>query len=252
MRLAMVVEYDGTECFGWQVQPDRPTIQGSLEKALATILGEKVRLDGAGRTDAGVHARGQVAAFSTERSVEIPSLHHGVNALCGRGIVVRELGAVRDDLDPRREARSRSYEYRIHNARWPSPFSARYSWHEHRALDAAAMRRAAATLVGEHDFSSFQAADCDAENPVRRVLESDVDSVGAEIVYRVRATAFLRHMVRNIVGTLVQVGRGERAAESLPALLDRRDRALAGSTAPPHGLCLVSVDLGPLRRENDS
>jgi tRNA pseudouridine38-40 synthase len=245
----MVVEYDGTEYFGWQIQPDRPTIQGSLEKALATILGEKVRLDGAGRTDAGVHARGQVAAFSTERSVDVKSLHHGVNALCGRGIVVRELGAVADDFDPRREARSRSYEYRIHNAPWPSPFNSRYSWHVHRTLDHAAMRRAAAWLVGEHDFSSFQAADCDAENPVRRVLESEIESAGGEIVYRVRATAFLRHMVRNIVGTLVEVGRGERAAESLPDLLDRRDRTLAGSTAPPHGLCLVSVEIGPFRRE---
>jgi tRNA pseudouridine38-40 synthase len=253
MRLAMVVEYDGTEYFGWQIQPDRSTIQGSLETALATILGEKIRLDAAGRTDAGVHARGQVAAFSTLRSVDISSLHHGVNALCGRGIVVRELGAVTDDFDPRREAKSRSYEYRIHNAAWPSPFSARYSWHVHRTLDLAAMRRAAARLVGERDFSSFQAADCDATNPIRRVLESDIDSVGVEIVYRVRATAFLRHMVRNIVGTLVEIGRGERAAESLPALLDRRDRTLAGSTAPPHGLCLVSVELAPpLRREKAS
>jgi tRNA pseudouridine38-40 synthase len=252
MRLAMVVEYDGTEYFGWQIQPDRPTIQGSLEKALATILGEKVRLDAAGRTDAGVHARGQVAAFSTERSVHIASLHRGVNALCGQGIVVRELGAVTDGFDPRREARNRSYEYRIHNAPWPSPFSARYSWHVHRELDAAAMRRAAASLVGERDFSSFQAADCDADNPVRRVLESDVESVGAEIVYRVRATSFLRHMVRNIVGTLVEVGRGERAADTVPALLDLRDRTLAGSTAPPQGLCLVSVELGPVRRENAS
>jgi tRNA pseudouridine38-40 synthase len=250
MRLAMVVEYDGTEYFGWQIQPDRPTIQGSLEKALATVLGETVRLDAAGRTDAGVHARGQIAAFSTQRSVNIPSLHHGINALCGRGIVVRELGAVRDDFDPRREARSRSYEYRIHNAPCPSPFTARYSWHVHRSLDAVAMRRAAASLIGERDFSSFQAADCDAENPVRRVLESDVDSVGVEIIYRVRATAFLRHMVRTIVGTLVEVGRGERAADTVSTLLDSRDRTLAGSTAPPQGLCLVSVELGPRERED--
>src|SRR5262249_25643277 len=155
-RLAMVVEYDGTEYFGWQIQPDRPTIQGSLEAALATILREKVRLDAAGRTDAGVHARGQVAAFSTRRSVDISSLHHGLNALCGRGMVVGALGVVTDDFDPRREARSRSYEYRIYNAPWQSPFRARYSWHVHRTLDAAAMRRAAASLVGERDFSSFQ------------------------------------------------------------------------------------------------
>lgn len=243
MRLALVVEYDGTEYFGWQVQPDRPTIQGSLEKALTTILGEAVRLEAAGRTDRGVHARGQVAAFSTERSLGLAALHRGVNALCGRGIVVRELSSVAEDFDPRRQARSRIYEYRIRNAPWPSPFSARYSWHVHRPLDVTVMRRAAESLVGQHDFSSFQAADCDSDNPIRRVLESDVHCEGSEIVYRIRATAFLRHMVRNIVGTLVEVGRGDRAVESLPDLLERRDRTLAGGTAPPHGLCLVAVEL---------
>jgi tRNA pseudouridine38-40 synthase len=241
MRLAIVVEYDGTDYFGWQIQPDRPTVQGALERALSTILGEAVRLEAAGRTDAGVHARGQVAAFSTERSIELYSLHRGVNALCGGGIVVRDLRRAADDFDPRRDARSRSYEYRIHNAPWSSPFSSRYAWHVHTPLDVAAMRHAAKMLVGEHDFSSFQASDCDAANPIRRVLESDLGDDDGEIVYRVTATAFLRHMVRTIVGTLVEVGRHERSVEDFQALLVERDRTRAGPTAPPRGLCLMRV-----------
>ena len=161
----MVLEYDGTDYHGWQVQPELITVQGSLEGALATILGERVRIEVAGRTDAGVHARGQVAAFSTVRAADCARLQRGLNALCGPGIVARQVGPVADDFDPRRDARSRRYEYRIHNAPWPSPFTRRHAWHVHRPLDAAAMTEAAAVLVGEHDFSSFQAADCDAENP---------------------------------------------------------------------------------------
>jgi len=241
MRLGMIVEYDGTDYSGWQIQPDRPTIQGSLEHALATILGEAVRLEAAGRTDAGVHARGQVAAFSAERPIDVGALQRGLNALCGPRVVVRELGRVADGFDPRRDARSRTYEYRIHHAPWPSPFTTRYAWHIHRPLDLAAVRRAAGVLRGEHDFSSFQAADCDAENPRRHVLASDVSESEHEIVYRVTATAFLRHMVRNIVGTLVEVGRGERSVEAFEELLRQRDRTHAGATAPAHGLCLLRV-----------
>jgi len=240
MRIGMVLEYDGTDYCGWQVQPDRPTIQGTLEKALGTILGEPVRVEAAGRTDAGVHARGQVAAFTTERRAELASWQRGLNALCGRDIVVRRLERVADDFDPRRQARTRTYEYRICNAAWPSPFTRRYAWHVHRPLDVAAMRRASAMLVGEHDFTSFQAADCDSDNPVRRVDESRFD-VPDELIYRITATAFLRHMVRSIVGTLVEIGRGERSADDFGALLAARDRTRGGATAPAHGLCLTRV-----------
>jgi tRNA pseudouridine38-40 synthase len=242
MRIGMVLEYDGTDYHGWQVQPELVTVQGSLQSALATILAERVRVEAAGRTDAGVHARGQVAAFSTVQRVDCARLQRGLNALCGPGIVARKVGPVAEDFDPRRDARSRRYEYRIHNAPWPSPFTRRYSWHVHRPLDAAAMAEAAAALVGEHDFSSFQAADCDAENPVRRVFQSTCETAGDEIVYRVGATAFLRHMVRNVVGTLVEVGASERGRDEFLTLLATRDRSRAGATAPPHGLCLVRVD----------
>jgi len=241
MRIGMVLEYDGTGYFGWQVQPGRPTLQGSLEKALATIVGEPVRVEAAGRTDAGVHARGQVAAFTTERSVELRSLQRGLNALCGRDIVVRRLEPVADDFDPRRHARSRTYEYRICNSAWPSPFTQRYVWHVHRPLDVASMQRASAVLVGEHDFSSFQAADCDADNPVRRVDESRLDVLGDELTYRITATAFLRHMVRNIVGTLLLVGEGKIDSAGFAAVFAGRDRRRAGRTAPAHGLYLMSV-----------
>jgi tRNA pseudouridine38-40 synthase len=246
MRIGMVLEYDGTDYHGWQVQPDLVTVQGSLEGALATILGERVRLEAAGRTDAGVHARGQVAAFSTRQTADCARLQRGLNALCGPGIVAREVGPVAEDFDPRRDALSRRYEYRIHNAPWPSPFTRRHAWHVHRPLDAAAMAEAAKVLVGEHDFSSFQAADCDAENPVRRVFASTCETAGDEIVYHVEATAFLRHMVRNVVGTLVEVGTRDRPRDDFLTLLAARDRTQAGATAPAHGLCLVRVEYGRL------
>jgi tRNA pseudouridine38-40 synthase len=241
MRLRMVVEYDGTDYSGWQVQPNRPSIQGALERAVRTITGETVRVEGAGRTDAGVHARGQVVAFSLVKEPDLHPLQRGLNALCGPGIVVREIERAAEGFDPRREALRRSYEYTIDNRSWPSPFRRRWAWHVHRPLDRGAMGAAAAVLVGEHDFSAFQAADCDAENPIRRVFTSELHGEVDDLVYRVTATAFLRHMVRTIVGTLVEVGHGERSVEDFTRLLAGGDRRRAGATAPPHGLCLVRV-----------
>lgn len=242
MRLAMVVEYDGTDYCGWQVQPDRPTVQAALERALATILGHAVRVEASGRTDSGVHALGQVAAFSTAEPRDLRVLLRGVNALVGPGIVVRDLFAVADDFDPRRDATRRTYEYAIDDRPYPSPFRRRYAWHVHAPLDVAVMASAARVLEGEHDFASFQAADCDADTSTRVVFESRLERRGDELVYRIAATAFLRHMVRNIVGTLVEIGRGARAASGMTELLAARDRRLAGATAPPHGLSLVRVD----------
>jgi tRNA pseudouridine38-40 synthase len=238
----MVLEYDGTDFSGWQIQPDRPTVQETLERALETILGETVRVEAAGRTDAGVHARGQVAAFSTTNQPNLASLQRGLNALAAGAITVLDLVEVNVDFDPRRDAVRRIYEYRIRNHRWPSPFSRRYVWHVRQSLDVEAMSRAAAMLLGEHDFSSFQAADCDAENPVRRVLRSELLQEGPDVTYVIEATAFLRHMVRNVVGTLVEVGRGGRSAADFGRILEARDRRVAGPTAPAHGLCLVRVD----------
>ena len=242
MRFKLTVEYDGTDYHGWQIQPEGPTIQGVLEDAIRRMLGESVRVAAAGRTDAGVHAAGQVASFSVQREVSADTLLSALNALTPRDISIRAAEVVSDDFDPRRAARGRCYVYRIWNTRWPSPFWRRYAWHVAHPLDVERMRTAAACLVGEHDFTSFQAAGCDADNPVRRVLRSEIETAGPLLTYTIEATAFLRHMVRNIVGTLVEVGMARRAAADVPRLLAARDRTLAGPTVPACGLCLTQVN----------
>ena len=242
MQLKLTVEYEGTHYQGWQVQPGVPTVQEVLERALATVLREAVRVRGAGRTDAGVHACGQVAAVHVSRvPADLGRLRRSLNALTPGDVAVHEISLVDDAFDPRRDARSRLYEYRILNAPVPSPFWRRHAWHIPEPLDARAMNEAARDLVGEHDFAAFRGADPEpVHSTVRRVLECRVDT-GPVLVYRIEATAFLKHMVRNIVGTLVEVGRGERTAASLRELIAGRDRRRAGPTAPAHGLTLVAI-----------
>lgn len=242
MRFRSTVEYDGTDFHGWQVQREGATVQGTLEKALATVLGQPVHLEAAGRTDAGVHARGQVVAFDVGRPIDRRKVLKSWNALAAPSIAILDLEEAPPGFDPRRDASRRAYEYRIHTAPFASPFTRRFAWHVHEPLDRPAMAAAAAMLVGEHDFGAFQAADCDAEHAVREVFESAFVEEGAELRYRIVATAFLRHMVRTIVGTLVEVGRGDRTPAEFAAVLASRDRTRAGATAPSHGLCLVSVD----------
>lgn len=243
MQLRLDVEYEGQAFVGWQVQPNGLSVQECLERALATALREPVRVRGAGRTDAGVHARGQVAtAAVTEIPDDLGKLLRSLNALTPPELVVRRITIVDDAFDPRRHARSRRYVYRIWNAPAPSPFWRRYAWHLPQALDVDAMGEAARVLEGEHDFVAFEGADPEpARTTVRRVLESRVERRRALVVYRVEATAFLKHMVRNIVGTLVEVGQGVRPTGSMAAVLAGRTRAAAGPTAPPHGLMLVRV-----------
>jgi tRNA pseudouridine38-40 synthase len=241
-QLKLTVEYEGTAYQGWQIQPGGQTVQALLERALATALREPVRVRGAGRTDAGVHACGQVAAVRVSRVPEdLERLKRSLNALTPEDVAVRELGVVDDAFDPRRDARSRVYEYRILNAPAPSPFWRRYAWHLPQRLDAAAMDVAARLLEGEHDFAALRAADAEPTgSTVRRVLESRLRDEGV-LVYRIEATAFLKHMVRNIVGTLVEVGAGVRSPEAMRELVAGRDRTRAGATAPPHGLLLLAV-----------
>jgi tRNA pseudouridine38-40 synthase len=243
MQLRLIVEYEGTAYQGWQLQPGGPTVQEVLERALATALREKVRVRGAGRTDAGVHASGQVAAVRVSRAPEdLERLRRSLNALTPDDVAVRAVALVADAFDPRRDARSRVYEYRILAAPAPSPFWRRWAWHVPQALDAAAMAEAATLLAGEHDFAAFRGADAEpVRSTVRRVLESRLAADGPLLVYRIEATAFLKHMVRNIVGTLVEVGRGERSPGDMQALIAGRDRTHAGATAPAHGLVLVAV-----------
>ncbi len=237
----LLLEYDGTDYHGWQLQPSGPTVQGTLETALATALRHPVRVAAAGRTDAGVHAFAQVVTFRTDEVFEARELRASLNALTPRDLVVHEIAPVADTFDPRRHAQSRVYEYRIWNQPWPSAFWHRYTWHVPRSLDVRAMREAAAALVGTHDFSAFRAADCEAENPVRQVVHSGLTETENMLVYRIEATAFLKHMVRAIVGTLVRVGSGDLAVGDVAAILAGKDRSRAGSTAPPHGLVLVAV-----------
>ncbi len=243
MQLRLTVEYEGTRYLGWQLQPGGPTVQGELERALTIVLREPVRVRGAGRTDAGVHAAGQVATAPLSRAVDPGRLRRSLNALLPHDVAVRDIALVDDTFDPRRHARSRVYEYRILNAPAPSPFWRRWAWHVMMPLDADAMDAAARLLEGEHDFATFRGTDA-KETPrttVRRVLESRVRREPPLLVYRIEATAFLKHMVRNVVGTLVDVACGTRAPDVMRELLASRDRTRAGATAPPHGLTLVAV-----------
>jgi tRNA pseudouridine38-40 synthase len=244
MRFRLVLEYDGTDFSGWQSQPGERTVQEVLEGAIARLLGRRAAAAAAGRTDAGVHAAGQVVCFSTERILPAETVGRALNALTPRDLNVREVEIVPDGFDPRRSASSRVYAYRIWNRSTPSPFWRRYAWYVRRPLALESMQAAAAVLIGEHDFSSFRAAGCDARHPVRRVLRSAIRHEGHVLRYEIEATAFLRHMVRNIVGTLVEIGSGQRDPE-IAILLAARDRTRAGITAPALGLCLERVNYGP-------
>ncbi len=241
MNIKLTVEYDGTNYHGWQIQPRGETIQSVLEKAVSTFLGTPTRITGAGRTDAGVHALGQVANFSSAREFDRHRIQRGLNALTPDDITIKAVEIVPDSFDARRDGRSRIYEYRLLNRPAPSPFYLTTAWHVHDPLDTESMRDAIRCLEGEHDFSSFRAAGCDAAHPVRKVYRTSLDRRGDLLVFTIEATAFLRHMVRNVVGTFIEVGRGLRTSQSFTELLEARDRTKAGPTAPAHGLFLVEV-----------
>jgi tRNA pseudouridine38-40 synthase len=244
LNVKLTIEYDGTNYHGWQTQPNGKTIQGVLERALAVFFGVPVRIIGSGRTDAGVHALGQVANFRIEKPIDRHRLLRGLNALTPRDVTVKDAEQVPDTFDARRDGRSRTYQYNILNRPMASPFYFNRAWHVHAPLDVEAMRAAIPCLLGEHDFSSFRGAGCEAEHPVRRVYETALEKNGELLIYRIEASAFLRHMVRNIVGTLVEVGEGRRSACSLAQILAARDRTRAGITAPAQGLYLMAVKYG--------
>jgi len=242
----LVVAYDGTRYVGWQVQPNGPSIQAELERALATLHKEPVRVTGAGRTDAGVHALGQVASFAVDRPLPVSAYVKGMNALLPEDVAVREAEVRAGPFDARRDARGKRYRYRIGNAATRAPLSRLQSWQIFRPLDADAMRAAAVLLLGRHDFGAFRAADCEAHHAVRELRRLDVTGArGGCIEVVAEATAFLKHMVRNLVGTLVEVGLGTRPPASMTGLLASRDRSLAGRTAPPQGLVLEEVFYEP-------
>ena len=242
MNIKLTVEYDGTNYCGWQAQPNGTAIQSVLEEAVSTFLRTPTRVIGSGRTDAGVHAIGQVVNFYGDCKFELHRLIRGLNALTPRDITIKEAEIVADGFDARRDGRSRVYKYYTHNRSTPSPFYLNRAWHVHEPLGLEEMQEAIGYLTGEHDFSAFRAAGCEAAHPTRRVYHNSLERRDDLLIYTIEATAYLRHMVRNIVGTMIEVGRGSRSAESIKQLLEARDRTKAGVTAPPQGLFLVKVN----------
>jgi tRNA pseudouridine38-40 synthase len=238
----MLVAYDGGPFRGFARQPGLRTVQGEIEDALSKVLREPVTTSGAGRTDAGVHALGQVMSFRRSEAVDdIPSVMRSVNAMAGPAIAVLQLEPASEGFDARFSAVARTYEYMVLTRSVHDPFSRHTAWHHPGRLDVAAMSRAGSALVGEHDFRSFSRVE-DGQVPVRTVELLEVQQEGDVVVVRVRANSFLQQMVRSIVGTLVKVGEGRVGAGSMAGVLEARDRAAAGPVAPPHGLFLVSVD----------
>jgi len=240
-NIKVVVGYDGSDYSGFQYQPNARTIQGELERVLGLIVKEKVTVYGSGRTDAGVHAEGQVINFRTEGSIPIDKLCIAANSLLPPSIVAVEASEVDADFHARYSAKSRLYVYDIGNRDMPSALESRYCWHVSRPLDVEAMKESAKSLVGIHDFYSFACAGRDDGSPVRELMEMAVERRGEHVIVTMRANAFLRSMARIIVGTLVQVGLGTRPGSDVERILQARDRRLAGKTAPAHGLCLKEV-----------
>ena len=242
MRIALGLEYDGSRFHGFERQPGRRTVQGEVEAALARIAAAPVRVVCAGRTDAGVHATGQVVHFDTAASRPVHAWVRGTNTYLPPDVAVPWARIVADGFHARFLALQRRYRYVIVNRDTrPALLAGRAAW-EYRPLDARLMRLAARHLAGEHDFSSFRAAGCQARHPVRRLHRIEVARTGDRIVIDVHANAFLQHMVRNIAGTLVAVGAGEHDPDWVASVLAARDRRAAGVTAAPDGLYLVGVD----------
>jgi tRNA pseudouridine38-40 synthase len=247
-NLKVILAYDGAEFSGWQVQPDAPTVQGTLASAIGRITGEKVLPQGSGRTDAGVHALAQVMTFVTESSVPTGNFVKALNDILPASVRVLEVEEAPPDFHARHSARAKTYRYRIYRESICPPFLARYVWHYPYRLADQEMARAAGRVVGEHDFTSFAAVDPErgrGEDPVcnvRKIFSSAWERIGDELVYRVRGSGFLHHMVRNLVGTFILVGRGTLQVEDVTRILEARNRSAAGATAPASGLYLVGVE----------
>lgn len=241
MNLKLTLEYDGAAFVGWQMQPNGRSVQQVLEAAVERLCGTAVRITGAGRTDAGVHARGQVASLQVERDLPLRAWTAGLNSLLPEDVACLRAEVTPEGFDARRWARGKRYIYSIMRTPVRSPLWRGRAWEIRRPLDLQAMRDAAPALLGRHDFSALRAADCPAETTIREIRRLEIVQDGARVDVIVEATAFLKHMVRNIVGTLVEVAHARRSADSLSALLEGRDRTRAGPTAPSHGLCLDEV-----------
>jgi tRNA pseudouridine38-40 synthase len=252
-NIRLVLAYDGAEYAGWQVQPGRSTVQGTLASVIGRLSGENVLPQGSGRTDAGVHALGQVASFATASAIPVANWMKALNDILPASIRVLEANEAAPEFHARKSARAKTYRYRIHRGPVCPPFLARYVWHYPYPLDESAMVAAARVVVGEHDFTSFAAVDPEREermaaaedagtSNVRTIFSSHWAREGEEFIYTVRGSGFLRHMVRNLVGTFLLTGKEASGVENLRRILDARERSAAGPTAPASGLYLVAVE----------
>jgi tRNA pseudouridine38-40 synthase len=254
-NLKLLLAYDGTAFCGWQIQPEAPTIQGTLASAIGRVTGENVLPQGSGRTDAGVHALGQVATFGTESPIPAGNLVNALNDVLPPTIRVLEVADAPPEFHARKSARAKTYHYRMYRRAICPPFLARYVWHYPYSLDEDMMQEVAALIVGELDFTSFAAVDAergrepegseagpDARQNVRRILFSTWERRADEFVYTVRGNGFLHHMVRNLVGTFLLAGKGTIKPSDFPRILEARSRSAAGATAPASGLYLVDVE----------
>ena len=252
-NLKLILSYDGADFAGWQVQPDRTTVQSALASAIGRLTGENVMPQGSGRTDAGVHALAQVASFATASTIPPENWMRALNDILPPSIRVLEVAEAATEFHARKSARAKTYRYRIHRGAICPPFLARYVWHYPYPLEESAMIAAAGVVIGEHDFTSFAAVDPERvermaaeENlhttNVRTIYSSIWRRDGDELIYTVRGSGFLHHMVRNLVGTFLLMGKGTLTLEDLLRILDARERTAAGPTAPASGLYLVEVE----------
>ena len=252
-NLRLTLSYDGADLAGWQVQPGRATVQGALASAIGRLSGENVLPQGSGRTDAGVHALAQVASFTTVSTIPSENWMKALNDILPASIRVLEVTEAAPEFHARKSARAKTYRYRIHRGAICPPFLARYVWHYPYPLEESAMVAAARVVVGEHDFTSFAAVDAERveriaagedvhTTNIRTIFASSWTREGEELIYSVRGSGFLHHMVRNLVGTFLLVGKGTVSLEDLRRILDARERTAAGATAPASGLYLVEVE----------
>jgi tRNA pseudouridine38-40 synthase len=248
VNFKLLIQYDGTDFHGWQVQENDRTIQGELERVIGTLEDADVAVAGSGRTDAGVHAEGQVANVFLNRSFTPDKLRAAINGNLWRDIRILNAEKAPDEFHARFSAKRKTYVYRVINAPVMSPFWRRFAHHENRPLDIAKMTDAGRLLLGEHDWTAFSSAQADGENRVRTVSDFSIEShwdgraTASIIEFRITANGFLRYMVRSIIGTLLEVGRGEKDSDTIQTAIIGGDRNLAGKTAPAHGLTLLRVD----------
>jgi tRNA pseudouridine38-40 synthase len=241
-NLKLTIEYDGTDYCGWQIQPNGPSVQQTIEKALQTMTRQKITLIGSGRTDAGVHALGQTAHFTCDSTIEPEAFLKGLNSLLPGDIVIRQCSEVDPSFHARYHVSSKTYRYRIRNHPLPAAIGRQYEWWIRRPLDVAAMQSAAKHLIGKKDFKAFEGTGSPRAHTIRTVSDATIHrETGDRIVFEIKADGFLRYMVRNIVGTLTAVGTGALVPDDIISILDSRDRSRAGATAPARGLCLIEV-----------